>query len=180
VVVSNQTQPITFDVTLEDGFAYLVKWLARERAREADEPLVHTHRTADRVELFTHSIGAEFAFAQLFNVCPSTAIHERRVWDFDVDGWGQLDIKHTQLSYGNLIINPAKETHKVSGYVLMAGRYPDYQFRGWATPGDVFEQGEVKTFASKVYLVKKENLRPAPQKYTAQAHKHEIRSSVTR
>ena len=173
--------PITFDVTLEEGFTHLVKWLAKRRAMEADPPpLVHTHRTTDRVELFTHSIGAEYAFAQLFNACPSATPHDRRPYDFDLDEWGLIDIKQTQLDHGNLVINPAKERHKVNGYVLMTGIFPHYRFKGWATPGDVFERGEVRQMTSKVHMVKAESLRPAPHKYTARAHKHELRTSVTR
>ncbi len=174
------TAAITFDVTLEEGFIPLVKWLAKRRATSGHPPLVHTHRTSDRVELFTQSTGAEFAFAQLFNACPSASPNDYRLHDFDLDGWGLIDIKHTQLHHGNLVINPAKQRHKVNGYVLMSGTFPRYRFKGWATPGDVFERGKVTQLKSKVYMVPAEKLRPAPQRYTAIAHRHEMRASVTR
>ena len=161
--------PITFEVTLEEGFIPLVKWLAKRRGIGGIPPLVHTHRTSDRVELFMQSTGAEFAFAQLFNACPCASPNDYRLHDFDLEDWGLIDVKHTQLDHGNLVINPAKQRHKVNGYALMTGIFPRYRFKGWATPGDVFERGKVTQLTSKVYMVPAENLRPAPQRYAARA-----------
>jgi hypothetical protein len=93
-------------------------------------------------------IGAEFAFAKLFNLYPDLSI-EPRTADTDTgdctlrDGRA-VDVKATQYKTGKLIAVPWKKSG-VQLYALMTGVFPTYTFRGFMEATELLREERLGT-----------------------------------
>lgn len=49
-----------------------------------------------------------------------------------------VDVKTTDTAKGNLAVRMGKEKHPSDVYVLMSGRFPEYNIEGWCTKEELF------------------------------------------
>ncbi len=88
-------------------------------------------------------IGAEFAFAKLFNLYPDFSIQPRKSGDDHGDcklrdGRG-VDVKATRYKTGKLIAVPWKKSG-AELFALMTGTFPKYIFRGFMEAGNLLRE----------------------------------------
>ena len=85
-----------------------------------------------------NGIGGELAFCKAMNIYPDITTdggHPKFDCTIKGDKW---DVKTTEYPDGRLLVKPTKSNKRCSFYVLVTGRFPDYNIVGWATAGDVF------------------------------------------
>lgn len=110
-------------------------------------------------------IGAEFAFAKLYNLWPPTDIHPRAgTADFIIKG-RTIDIKQSEYHNARLIVPPYKLDDKrvCDSYVLATGELPVYVFRGFARKEQLCNPLNLITLRSVVYALSIKELNPMPK-----------------
>lgn len=109
-------------------------------------------------------IGAEFAFAKVYNLYPPTDVHPRSgTADFIVKG-KTIDVKQSDYDDARLIVPPYKlEDSKVcDSYVLVTGKLPVYILRGFAKKHQICNPKNLLTLRSLVYALTIKELNPMP------------------
>jgi hypothetical protein len=109
-------------------------------------------------------IGAEFAFAKLFNSYPDFSIQPRNA---DEDGGDcklrdgrAVDLKATQCPTGKLIAVPWKKAG-AKLFALMTGVFPNYVFRGFMEPGELLRAERLGSLGhGPTYIAEQDELVP--------------------
>ena len=154
---------ITRTINLNDVEQRLVTYISRQKQRHYEanniQPILHTHRTADRYQHYIQAFGAEFAFCILHNVYPPTDIVEFNEWDVIVPNVGNVDIKSTELLDGRLIVNKKKANTRANAFALMVGTFPRYVFGGWMWVNDAIKKHHIKDLGhGPCYAIEQERL----------------------
>ena len=118
----------------------------------------------DPLQRDIEGIGAEFAFAKIYNLYPPMDVHPRSgTADFVIKG-KTIDVKQSDYDNARLIVPPYKmEDNKVcDSYVLATGKLPYYIFRGFAKKEDICNPKNLLTLRSLVYALTIKELKPMP------------------
>ena len=110
-------------------------------------------------------IGAELAFAKLYNLYPPMEIRPQAgTADFVIMG-RTIDIKQSEHENARLIVPPSKIEGKggCDAYVLATGALPYYIFRGFAKKEQLCNQKNLITLRSLVYALTIKELNPMPK-----------------
>jgi len=132
-----------YEITLNSFEMELVKMVVKQRLRLGDARGLKTDKDMEKQLNF---VGAELAFAKLFNIYMDFGRQYRaydHVMTLRYPGRTEdvtIDVKHTHQERGHLTANI--ETKEVCDfYVLMVGQFPTFVYRG-CIPGDVFIREE--------------------------------------
>lgn len=128
-------------ITLTGPEQRIARFLARERERINRASGVKNGRLGPQTDSATDltGIGAELAFARLFNVYPDLTIDPRQGGS-DCHYCGlAIDVKGTPRANGRLLAVPLKARDAVDLYALMTGEFPIYTFRGLATSAQLLD-----------------------------------------
>tara|TARA_Y100000310_G_C20561210_1_gene753154 strand:+ start:260 stop:775 length:516 start_codon:yes stop_codon:yes gene_type:complete len=115
----------------------------------------------DGFEIDLDGVGGEMAFAKLKNLCPDLgALPRSGGHDFLTKNGRTLDVKTTSVKHGNLLVGENKANAPSDFYVLMTGKFPTYEYVGWASSKQVFKaENLVDLGYGKVYRVWRKDLR---------------------
>lgn len=125
-------------VVLEAGQVHVASYLAARRfVNNLLAGVVEQKKGEfDSIEIMFEGICAEFAVAQVYNLCPDLTTQPRSgSFDFVTPGGATVDVKHTRYISGDLImnINKTKDESKVAHlYILVVGTSPNLSIVGWA------------------------------------------------
>lgn len=123
----------------------------------------HRNWTAKSIEAHERdSVGAEIAFARLAGVVP------RLLWA-DVHDWigstectlpdgRDVDVKHTDLVDGRLLVYQKGSRLVSVVYVLMVGVFPTYHYAGWAAGEEVLAAEVTNPGRALCYTLKQHQL----------------------
>ena len=108
-------------------------------------------------------IGAEMAFAKLYNLYPPFNIQPQS-GSADFIMGRTIDIKQSNHLDARLIVPPSKiEKGGCDAYVLATGKLPYYIFRGFAKKEQICNQKNLITLRSVVYALGVKDLLPMPK-----------------
>jgi len=134
----------------------------RNRASGVTDKLVAKENP---LEMDIEGIGAEFAFAKLYNLYPPFDVHPRKgTADFIVKG-RSIDVKTSKHQDARLIVPPYKmeDARICDSYVLATGELPKYTFRGFAKKEQICNPKNLITLRSLVYALTIKELNPMPK-----------------
>jgi hypothetical protein len=126
-------------VHLNEGEQKLVELLVQiRRKNNADAQVTGSpyfgKDEEDGFEVDVDAYGAEFAFAKAFNMYPDMSVDPRSGGaDFVIDGKDNrvtIDVKHTTLKNGRLLVKKSKNVGDVGVYALVTGKMPYYNIVG--------------------------------------------------
>ena len=154
------------EVNLSREECEVVRYLGEARRRQNRSKGVSDKLVAneDPLQRDIEGIGAEFAFAKLYDLYPPMDIHPRSgSADFIING-RTIDIKQSDYNNARLIVPPYKlDSDKVcDSYVLATGKLPTYTFRGFARKEDICNPKNLLTLRSLVYALSIKDLKPMP------------------
>ena len=96
----------------------------------------------DGFDVDLDGVGGEMAFAKLKNLCPDLgALPRSGGHDFLArNGRHTIDVKTTSMKDGNLLVGENKAGAPSDFYVLMEGKFPSYEYVGWANSKHGFKE----------------------------------------
>ena len=93
----------------------------------------------DDLEINKQGLGGEFAFCKLKNIYPDMSIEHPMPFDCKIDGIGYIDVKHTKMPNGMLLVGKWKSKSIPQYYALMVGKMPYFEFKGYFPGAEVFK-----------------------------------------
>lgn len=155
------------EVTLTEQECEIVRYLGQTRRWMDRKVGVKDKLVAKEnpIEMDVQGIGAEFAFAKLYNLFPPTNVKPRGgSADFVMNG-KTIDIKQSKYPNARLIVPPYKlDDDKICDtYVLATGELPTFTFRGFAKKEVICNPKNLLTLRSLVYALSIKDLNPMPK-----------------
>jgi hypothetical protein len=134
-------------ITLNKTEQRLARYIAKcrfifNRKNGIDNPDVGPQKF-DETEL--QGVGGELSFCRMANIYPDMDTEHHPYYDVVIDGL-KADIKSTVRTNGNLIVQIWKVTHPPDIYILMTGRFPVYNYRGWTRANELLQVRNLKDF----------------------------------
>lgn len=106
-------------------------------------------------------VGAEMAFAKLFNVYPRFG-RGCKGWDLVLWDGRTVDVKQTVYEVGYLACPVRVRGSVCDVYVLMVGRFPRYVYKGWVSGEELVREENLRKLDGWVmpaYVVSQDRLR---------------------
>lgn len=89
-------------------------------------------------------IGAELAFCKKYNYWPDLSIAPRKGgWDVLTRSGKKVDVKVTRYEDGRLLATTGKRMGDSDYYVLMVGKFPVYEVKGYCTETDLLKEENI-------------------------------------
>lgn len=133
-------------IKLNEAEQRLAKFLARKRMQQARKQNSHVGPIAgdSQEQIDLDGMGAEIAFAKMFNVYPDLDYLEPKQADFYTREGFTVDVKTTRYRGGRLMVKPLHQSERCDVYGLMVGSFPIYEFVGTATKEELFKSENFK------------------------------------
>lgn len=140
----------------------IVEYIAKHRTDNNKKAGTHSNfNNDDPYKIDINGFGAEMAFCKLTNTYPDFTTEVRKGGVDCVYKGHRVDVKWTGLKNPKLLI---KKEHKVKGmvdvYVLMIGKYPNFEVLGFATDDEVFNALITNYGYGDNYTIDPQDLRP--------------------
>ncbi len=142
----------------------LVKHIANLRI-ENDRKVgaVPTVYNADPMENEINYIGAELAYCKLFNCYPDLGIDEFIPFDAIRRNGETVDIKHTKLNNGRLLVKVKDREYTPAKYALMIGTFPEYYYAGDITSDELLrDENIIRNIQHPAYAATQSRLQKLP------------------
>ena len=86
-------------------------------------------------------VGAEFAFCKAFNYWPDLTVGPKSGgWDVKTRSGQTVDVKVTRYADGRLLATTKKTKSDSDLYVLMVGKFPTYELKGYTTADELLRE----------------------------------------
>ena len=108
--------------------------------KEGKKRGIKVDESRGRTETTIQGTGAEVAFCRLAGVEPDLSIHtETSYVDCVYKGWN-IDVKQTEHPFGRLLIDDKYPYDtNVDICVLMIGKFPEFEYKGWAFRHEIYK-----------------------------------------
>ena len=135
-------------VVLNEAEQRLAKFLARARYERNRSAGVTNAKVGPQSNEVTdlEGIGAELAFCKWMNVYPDMQTEACLDADAVTVAMGRVDVKATRYRNGHLLAVKGKSDNPADSYALMVGKFPAYNFAGWASADDLLRPDNIKNF----------------------------------
>jgi len=116
----------------------------------------------DKAFIDINGFAGELAVCRALNVYPDLSVSPRQgSWDCEYEG-SRIDVKTTHHLNGRLLVSPKKGADWTDIYVLVVGRMPDFEIKGWMMTASVFDR-ELRDLGHGLgYVVENKELHPFP------------------
>ena len=141
----------------------LAKYLAKKRyenARRRGKPNMKMGEQSDE-QTDLEGVGAEIAYCKAMNVYPDleTDLDKLPSEDAILANGISVDVKSTTYSNGRLLVTLKKSVGDVDMYVLVTGRFPEYQIIGTTLSENVFKAKNIKNLGrGDGYVIEQKDL----------------------
>ena len=160
-IINYLDRTINSTITLTEEDQELVKEVAKGRSENAQAKGFYNNwgsKTAFEIDL--EGFGAELAFCRMFDCEPDTEIGSKlNAWDCITKKGNKVDVKWTSKEDGELLVKQSKKRKgEVDIWVLMTGKFPTYNFVGYATDEEVFNAPITNYGYGDNYTIRQEDL----------------------
>ena len=149
-------------ITLTPSEQRIARWLAQSRYEANRAAYTTNQRMGPQSDEQTdiEGIGAELAFCKLNNLYPDLSTDHRPNEDAMLHNGARVDVKATQYRSGRLLVAAWKIKIAADIYALMVGKFPTYQYAGFATREEVFDPNNVNDLGhGEAYTIPQDRLR---------------------
>jgi len=147
-------------ITLSEVEQRLVKHIANLRYKN-DRAVGATATLYNRspLENEINSLGAELAYCKIFNCYPDLGVNEFMPFDAIKPNGETVDVKHTILKNGRLLVKVKDRKSTPDMYALMIGTFPEYYYAGEIASNELLDEKNIITnIAHPAYAVEQARL----------------------
>jgi len=132
-------------VTLTPSEAKVVRILAKDRYEAARQAGIANARIGPQSDENTDldGLGAEVVAAKFLNLYPDLTPGPRSGGADLINGRHTIDVKHTRYKNGRLLATLKKADTPCDVYVLVTGKFPEYEIVGWAWGAELLQEQNI-------------------------------------